>query len=67
MLIRLLRNHLGPYRGLVAVLLVLQLASTLASLFLPSLNARIIDEGVAVGQTGPILRARSCWASRCCR
>ena len=56
MLIRLLRNHLGPYRGLVAVLLVLQLASTIASLFLPSLNGRIIDEGVAVGQTGPILR-----------
>lgn len=56
MLIRLLRTHLGPYRGLVAVLLVLQLASTLASLYLPTLNGRIIDEGVAVGQTGPILR-----------
>ncbi|WP_114907516.1 ABC transporter ATP-binding protein [Ornithinimicrobium murale] len=56
MLIRLLRNHLGPYTGLVAVLLVLQLTSTIASLFLPSLNGRIIDEGVALGQTGPILR-----------
>ncbi|USQ79615.1 ABC transporter ATP-binding protein/permease [Ornithinimicrobium faecis] len=56
MLIRLLRNHLGPYRWLVVVLLVLQLASTIASLYLPSLNGRIIDEGVAVGQTGPILR-----------
>ncbi|NLG21770.1 MAG: ABC transporter ATP-binding protein [Actinomycetales bacterium] len=56
MLIRLLREHLRPYRGLVAVLLVLQLASTIASLYLPTLNGRIIDEGVALGQTGPILR-----------
>ncbi|QDO89903.1 ABC transporter ATP-binding protein [Ornithinimicrobium ciconiae] len=56
MLIRLLRAHLGPYRWLVVILLVLQLASTIASLYLPSLNGRIIDEGVAVGQTGPILR-----------
>ena len=55
MLIRLLRSHLEPYRWPIAVLLVLQLASTIASLFLPSLNGRIIDEGVAVGQTRPIL------------
>ncbi|WP_109470913.1 ABC transporter ATP-binding protein [Ornithinimicrobium cavernae] len=56
MLIRLVRAHLLPYRGLVAVLLVLQLAGTIASLYLPTLNGRIIDEGVALGQTGPILR-----------
>nr|WP_281497556.1 ABC transporter ATP-binding protein [Ornithinimicrobium sp. F0845] len=55
-MIRLLREHLRPYRGLVAILLVLQLASTIASLYLPTLNGRIIDEGVALGLTGPILR-----------
>ena len=38
------------------VLLVLQLVGTLASLYLPSLNGQIIDEGVAVGDTAFILR-----------
>jgi ATP-binding cassette subfamily B protein len=56
MLVSLLRDHLRPYRGLVALLLVLQLVSTLASLYLPTLNGRIIDEGVAVGDTGAIVR-----------
>jgi ATP-binding cassette, subfamily B, multidrug efflux pump len=56
MLVRLLRDHLRPYRTLVGVLLVLQLVSTLASLYLPTLNGRIIDEGVAVGDTGQIVR-----------
>ncbi len=55
MLLRLLRSHLRPYSRLVAGLLVLQLVSTMASLYLPSLNGRIIDEGVAVGDTGQIL------------
>lgn len=56
MLLRLLRDHLGPYRWWVAALLLLQLVSTMASLYLPSLNGRIIDEGVALGLTEPILR-----------
>ncbi len=55
MLLRLLRSHLRPYSRLVVGLLVLQLVSTMASLYLPSLNGRIIDEGVAVGNTGQIL------------
>ncbi len=57
MLYRLVRTHLRPYSGLLAVLLALQLVGTLASLYLPSLNGRIIDEGVAVGDTGFIMRA----------
>ncbi|MEO7420984.1 MAG: ABC transporter ATP-binding protein [Ornithinibacter sp.] len=57
MLYRLVRTHLRPYAGLLAALLVLQLTGTLASLYLPSLNGRIIDEGVAVGDTGFIIRA----------
>ena len=55
MLIRLLRTYLRPYFwGLIAVV-ALQLVSTMASLYLPSLNADIIDKGVAVGNTGFIL------------
>jgi len=56
MLMRLLREHLRPYRGAVALLLVFQLAQTIATLYLPNLNARIIDDGVAQGDTGVIWR-----------
>lgn len=54
MLWTLLRRHLRPYLGFVAAVVVLQLLSTLAMLYLPSLNAQIIDEGVAVGDTARI-------------
>ena len=53
---RLLRSHLRPYGGEITLIVLLQLISTLASLYLPSLNGEIIDEGVAVGDTGFILR-----------
>ncbi len=56
-LVRLVRDHLRPYSTFVAVLVVLQLIGTMASLYLPSLNGRIIDEGVATGDTGFIVRA----------
>jgi len=55
-LIALLRRYLAPYRTAIWVLLVLQLVSTLASLYLPRLNGRIVDEGVAVGDTGQVIR-----------
>src|ERR1700674_5629730 len=55
MLVRLLREYLRPYSwGLIAVV-ALQLVSTMASLYLPSLNADIIDKGVAKGDTGFII------------
>lgn len=57
MLLRLVRAHLGPYRSAVWSVLVLQLAGTIGSLYLPSLNADIIDRGVAKGDTGFILTA----------
>ena len=57
MLLRLLRDHLRPYRGPLVLLVLLQLAGTIASLYLPSLNGRIIDDGVAKGDTGFILEA----------
>ncbi|MDX3239740.1 ABC transporter ATP-binding protein [Streptomyces sp. ME03-5709C] len=57
MLIRLLRSRLLPYRRAVSVLVVLQFVATLAMLYLPTLNADIIDEGVVKGDTGYILTA----------
>ena len=56
MLIRLLRAYLAPYQRPIAGLLVLSLAGTMAALLLPSLNAAIIDEGVAKGDTDYIWR-----------
>jgi ATP-binding cassette subfamily B multidrug efflux pump len=55
MLIRLLRTYLRPYGGNLTMVVVLQLIGTIASLYLPSLNADIIDNGVAKGDTGYIM------------
>jgi len=55
-LVRLLRGHLRPYAGLVAVVAALQLVQAVANLYLPSINADIIDDGIAQGDTGLILR-----------
>ncbi|OMG25133.1 multidrug ABC transporter ATP-binding protein [Actinomyces naeslundii] len=56
MLVRLLRRHLQPYTGLLLCVLLLQFAQVMASLYLPTLNADIIDKGVATGDTGYIWR-----------
>ncbi|MFI7291306.1 ABC transporter ATP-binding protein [Streptomyces anulatus] len=55
MLIKLLRAHLGPYKKSIVLLVFLQLLQTCATLYLPSLNADIIDNGVVSGDTGYIL------------
>ncbi|MFF8502039.1 ABC transporter ATP-binding protein [Streptomyces anulatus] len=55
MLIKLLRAHLGPYKKPIVLLVLLQLLQTCATLYLPSLNADIIDNGVVSGDTGYIL------------
>jgi ATP-binding cassette, subfamily B, multidrug efflux pump len=55
-LISLLRTYLAPYRRPIVWLTVLSLIGTMASLFLPTLNADIIDNGVAKGDTGYIWR-----------
>ncbi|MGA5556622.1 ABC transporter ATP-binding protein [Streptomyces lavendulocolor] len=55
MLRQLLRIHLAPYQRPIALLVVLQLLQTCATLYLPTLNADIIDNGVVVGDTGYIL------------
>jgi ATP-binding cassette, subfamily B, multidrug efflux pump len=55
-LIRLLRSQLRPYRRPLLAVGVLQLVSTIASLYLPRLNADIIDNGIARSDTGYIVR-----------
>ncbi|MEX3508723.1 multidrug ABC transporter ATP-binding protein [Kocuria sp. WRN011] len=56
MLLRLLRTYSRAYRPWIIAVLIFQLASTIATLYLPSLNARIIDQGVARGDTDYIWR-----------
>ncbi|SEQ77864.1 ATP-binding cassette, subfamily B [Lentzea xinjiangensis] len=54
MLVRFLNRHLRPYRGMLVLLVALQLVQTAATLLLPTLNARIIDNGVLRGDAGYI-------------
>ncbi|MFF0541644.1 ABC transporter ATP-binding protein [Nocardia thailandica] len=56
MLISLLRTYLSPYRAQLAGVVVLQLISVIAMLYLPSLNADLIDDGVTKGDIGFIWR-----------
>ncbi|HUE38598.1 MAG TPA: ABC transporter ATP-binding protein, partial [Candidatus Binatia bacterium] len=55
MLLRLLRTYLRPYGNHLALVVVLQLLGTIASLYLPSINGDIIDRGVATGDTTHVL------------
>ena len=56
MLIRLLRERLAPYKLWLTIVVVLQFIGVVAMLYLPTLNADIIDNGVVTGDTGYILR-----------
>lgn len=56
MLVRLMRTYLRPYTAVIVVIVVLQLIQAIGNLALPSLNADIIDNGVAKGDTAYILR-----------
>jgi ATP-binding cassette subfamily B protein len=49
MLIRLLRAYLRPYTREVAIVVVLVLLQSIANLYLPNLNADIINNGVVKG------------------
>ncbi|MET0450555.1 MAG: ABC transporter ATP-binding protein, partial [Mycobacterium sp.] len=55
MLMRLLRRYARPYRRPLLTVATFQVISTLASLYLPTINAAIIDDGVAKGDTGTIV------------
>ncbi|WP_157745414.1 ABC transporter ATP-binding protein [Nocardiopsis gilva] len=54
-LTRLLRTYLRPSLGAIGIVMLLQLVQTGAMLYLPTLNADIIDNGVARGDTGYIV------------
>ena len=56
MLLRLVRRYLAPYRRPLTIVVLLQFIGTMGALYLPSLNADIIDNGVITGDTGYILR-----------
>jgi len=55
MLITLVRRFLAAYRRPLAVVVALQFVGTVMALYLPSLNADIIDNGVVTGDTGYIV------------
>ena len=55
-LLALVRRYVRPYRRLVAAVALFQLTATLASLYLPTVNAAMIDDGVAKGDTQTIVR-----------
>jgi ATP-binding cassette, subfamily B, multidrug efflux pump len=55
-LIQLLRRYLRPYKRPIAFVIVLQLVSTIGMLYLPTLNADIINNGVITGDTSYIMR-----------
>jgi ATP-binding cassette subfamily B multidrug efflux pump len=50
-LLSLTLRHAKSYKAWIAAVFVLQLISTIAALYLPSLNAQIIDKGVSTGDT----------------
>jgi ATP-binding cassette subfamily B protein len=56
MLITLTRRFLADYKRPLAYVVALQFVGTVMALYLPSLNADIIDNGVVNGDTGYIIR-----------
>ena len=55
-MIALLRTYLRPYQRQLFVVCVLLLIQAIANLYLPTLNADIINNGVVKGDTGYILQ-----------
>jgi ATP-binding cassette, subfamily B, multidrug efflux pump len=54
-MIALLRQYLAPYKGPLALVVVLLFVQAIATLYLPALNGDIINNGVAKGDTGYII------------
>jgi ATP-binding cassette subfamily B multidrug efflux pump len=55
-LIKLLKVHLRPYRTEITLVVLFQFLQTIATLYLPALNADIIDNGVVKGDTGYVMK-----------
>ena len=54
MLTAILKRYLRPYRGQVYLILLMLLVQAIASLYLPNLNADLINSGIAKGNVGYI-------------
>ena len=52
---QLVKSHLGPYRNVLLLVVVLQSIATFAALTLPTINALLIDNGVLQGDNDYIL------------
>jgi ATP-binding cassette, subfamily B, multidrug efflux pump len=55
-IVRLIAEYLRPHRGPLALTVVLQIVGTMASLYVPTLNADLVNNGVAQGDTAYVLR-----------
>ncbi|GAA2130507.1 ABC transporter ATP-binding protein [Glycomyces algeriensis] len=55
-IVRLLAEYLRPHRRTLALTVVLQIIGTIASLYVPTLNADLVNHGVATGDTAYVLR-----------
>jgi ATP-binding cassette subfamily B multidrug efflux pump len=55
-IVRLLAEYLRPHRRTLAITVVLQIVGTIASLYVPTLNADLVNHGVATGDTAYVLR-----------
>ena len=55
-MIQLLRTYLRPYRGVLVVISLLLLVQAFTNLYLPNLNADIINNGVVTGDVAYIVR-----------
>ncbi|MDF9811449.1 ABC transporter ATP-binding protein [Streptomyces sp. SPB162] len=56
MMMQVLRHYLRPHKLSIAAIVLLQIVQAAATLYLPALNADIIDQGVVAGDTGYIVR-----------
>src|SRR5438874_2071850 len=56
MLRKVLRAHLAPYKKTLLAIVVLQTVQTTAALALPTINAKVIDDGVLPGNVAFIWR-----------
>lgn len=55
-MIKFLRKTLNPYKGLLVLVILLQLGQSFLTMYLPTINSRVIDYGVAKGDTAYIMR-----------
>lgn len=55
-MIKFLKKVLKPYRGLIVLVILLQLGQSFLTMYLPTINSRVIDYGVANADTDYIMK-----------